>query len=156
MNTLVIGVGQALRGDDGAGLEIVRTWKKQFPRTANQVTIEFYDEPGLSLIDQLSGMKNVVLVDTLKTTEKPGTVVLLDTEALFGIDTEDNSTHGWGVIETLRMGRALNILPATCRVRVIGIAGKNFEIGTGYCEEVCASLEKAIGILEVEVKNALK
>jgi Ni,Fe-hydrogenase maturation factor len=33
-NILIIGIGQSLRGDDGAGLAAVLRWQQQFPTQA--------------------------------------------------------------------------------------------------------------------------
>ena len=156
MNTIVIGIGNPLRGDDGAGLEIVQSWQEKCPRSANQVKIEYFDEPGLSLLNHLNGMKTVILVDAFQSTEKTGTVMSFDANDLSGFINDDRLSHGWGVIETLRLGRTLNLLPATCWIRVLGIVGENFELGAGYSQGVKTSIEKAIVQLEMEVQNSLR
>ena len=42
---VVIAIGQALRGDDGAGLEAVRFWQQKYPRSAASVRVEVMELP---------------------------------------------------------------------------------------------------------------
>ena len=151
MNILVLGIGQSLRGDDSIGLEAVRRWQADFPETAGRVRVELCELPGLGLLNLLEGMQAAIIVDALHTATVPGTLYRLDPEDLAAFTTGTGSAHGWGVAETLSMGRSLYPALAKCRVTLIGIAGGQFEMGAGLSPTVQAALGKAAAMIEKEV-----
>ncbi len=105
----VIGIGQSLRGDDAAGLEAVRQWQEKYPETANrpEVRVEASELPGLGLIDLLDDMDAAVIVDAVKSSAKPGTIHRISPDELSAFTSDAQSAHGWGVAETLQLGREL-------------------------------------------------
>ena len=55
MNLVVVGTGQSLRGDDGAGLAAVETWRKSHQSAQDpRIRIEVTELPNSSLT-QLNG-----------------------------------------------------------------------------------------------------
>jgi hydrogenase maturation protease len=96
-------------------------------------------------------MQAAIIVDALHTATVPGTLYRLDPEDLAAFTTGTGSAHGWGVAETLSMGRSLYPALAKCRVTLIGIAGGQFEMGAGLSPAVQAALGKAAAMIEKEV-----
>ena len=152
---IVIGTGQALRGDDAAGLEAVRRWRMDFPQTAGLVKVELYELPGMDLLDMLEGMQAAILVDAMHAAGSPGRIKRLEPDDLAVFAAGAASAHGWGVAETLSMGRLLYPALAKCRITLIGIAGGQFEMGAGLSLEVQAALEKTAAMIEKEVQSLL-
>jgi hydrogenase maturation protease len=153
MKILVLGIGQSLRGDDAAGLEAVRLWQKQHPDSAGRVHVELSELPGLGLLDQLDGMDAAILVDALHSDRAPGSLFCLRPDDLRAFTPETQSAHGWGVAETLEMGRSLVPALAKCRITLIGIAGSQFNLGAGLSPEVQAGLVEAAALIEKEVQG---
>jgi len=151
MNILILGIGQSLRGDDAAGLEAVRLWREKFPQTAGTVRVELSEFPGLALLDLLEGMDAAIIVDAIQSSASAGTVICLTPDELAGFTPETGSAHGWGVAETLQLGRSLHPSLAKCRVALIGITGGQFGMGAGLSPEVREALAKAANMLESEV-----
>jgi hydrogenase maturation protease len=156
MNILVLGLGQSLRGDDAAGLEAVRLWQQKFPETAGGVRVELCELPGLVLLDLLECIDAAILVDAVQAPASAGTVVRLGPNELVGFTPDARSAHGWGVAETLQLGRSLVPSLAECRVTLIGIVGKDFRLGAGLSPQVHAALEKVAVMVEREIQNTLK
>jgi hydrogenase maturation protease len=156
MNMLVLGIGQSLRGDDAAGLEAVRLWQKTYPQTAQKVQVELSELPGLGLLDRLDGMDAAVLVDALHTSEAPGTLQRLGPDELAAFSTDARSAHGWGVAESLALGRSLEARLARCRISLIGIAGSRFGLGMELDPAVQAALPQAAAMIETEVQGWLE
>jgi hydrogenase maturation protease len=156
MNIVIIGIGQSIRGDDGAGLEVVRLWRERHPASAARVRAEITELPGLGLLDLLDGMDSAILVDALQSSASAGTILRLGPDELDGFSPDAASAHGWGVAETLQLGRSLNPSLAKCRVTLLGIVGKDFSLGAGFSPEVLASLDSAVDLLELEIQNASK
>jgi hydrogenase maturation protease len=155
MNILVLGIGQSLRGDDGAGPEAARRWQAQYPQTAKQVRVEIAELPGLSLLDLLEGMEAAVIVDAVQASSPAGSLVRLGPDDLLAFTPDAGSAHGWGAAETLRLGRSLSPAMANCRVTLIGIVAAQFELGAGLSPEVRGGLAGAVESIQQEVDALL-
>jgi hydrogenase maturation protease len=155
MNILILGIGQSLRGDDAAGLEAVRLWQNQYPYSASRFSVEVCELPGLGLLNLLEGMQAAVLVDALQTSAGPGSLVRLGPDELAVFTPETQSAHGWGVAETLCLGRSLYPELARCRITLIGIVGAQFDLGAGLSPAVLAGLKEAADLIEKEVQSHL-
>jgi hydrogenase maturation protease len=133
---VVIGVGNALRHDDGAGLEIVRRLR---PR-ANlaEIAVREQESETLGLLEQWEGAEAAVLVDAIHSGAAPGTIHRVDAscEPVPARLASSSSTHAVGLAEAIELARALSRLPA--RVVLYGVEGLRFDAGIGLSEEVQA------------------
>lgn len=121
-STVVIGVGNEFRGDDGAGIAAARLLREQLP--AKTRVIEESGE-GTSLLDAWRGATGVILVDAVQSGAAPGTVHRFDSsENPVPGGVFPCSTHTFGVAEAIEMARSLHELPR--RLIVYGIEGENF------------------------------
>jgi hydrogenase maturation protease len=136
---LVVGVGNELRGDDGAGLEVARGVRDR----AGGEGLDVYELRGdpTSLLDVWLGREAAVLVDTMRSGSSPGTIRRLDAshERLPArVRPGAGSTHAAGLAEAIELARALGSLPA--RVIVYGVEGRRFDAGTGISDELAAAV----------------
>ena len=137
---VVIGVGNALRGDDAAGLEVARRLADLDRRGG--VTVRAHEGEGLALLDLWAGADAVVLIDTTCSDAPPGEVRRIDaTPAAVQLPPPPSSSHAVGVAEAIELGRALGSLPAT--VIVYGIEGQAFETGSQPSAAVLRAIESA-------------
>jgi hydrogenase maturation protease len=152
----VIGIGQSMRGDDAAGMEAVRQWSKKFPETAvrPEVEIEANELPGLALLDTLHEIDAAVLVDAVQSGAKPGTIHRLDETELASFVSDSKSAHGWGVAETIRMGRQLAEVNSV--IRIIGIEAEQVEIGMGLSKSVQNAMPAICDAIEEEISCLLE
>ena len=135
---LLIGIGNELRGDDGAGIAAVRMLRA----AAEADGIEVLEEQGdvTALLDAWAGCDGVVLVDTMRSGAPPGTLLRLDAseeplpERLRG----SSSTHLVGLAETIELARALDRLPA--RVVLHAVEGRGFAAGVDLGADVRSGL----------------
>ncbi len=155
MKVAVIGIGQSLRGDDAAGLEAVRLWQEKYPQSAARVRIELAELPGLGLLDLLEGIDAAILVDAVHSSAAPGTLIRIGPEDLALFTPEAGSAHGWGVAETLQLGRSLYPTLASRCITLIGIVGKQFDLGAGLSQSVQEALPAACCLLDQEVCTLL-
>jgi hydrogenase maturation protease len=155
MKILVLGIGQSLRGDDGAGLEAVRLWQQTHADTAGRVKVEISELPGVGLLEYLQDMEAAILVDAVDGNSPPGTVHRITPEEVDAFRPGFGSAHGWGVAETLELGRSLYPDLARCRITLIGIEAGCMEMGTGLSQPVQESLSKAAKMIEQELQALL-
>jgi hydrogenase maturation protease len=74
MSTVVIGLGNPVRADDGVGLAVVRFLRDHLPKTAGVEVTELW-AGGLRLAEAMTGFDRAIIVDALTTSASPaGTV----------------------------------------------------------------------------------
>jgi hydrogenase maturation protease len=137
---LVIGIGNALRRDDAAGLEIVRRVRAR--AEAGEIATYEHEGEALALLDIWEGADAVVLVDAIRSGAEPGTIHRVDatSAAIPARLRGSSSTHAVGVCEAIELARTLGRLPKT--VVLFGVEGHRFEAGGGLSDEVEAMVEK--------------
>lgn len=167
MTVLVLGVGHPDRGDDAAGAMVARALDGLPGVVARVVT----GDPSQLLTDPLwDRADRVVLIDTVNTGHRPGTVQHWTGQRLLEhLPATGGGTHDLGVATTLHLAAALGRLPA--ELSVIGIEGVCFDVGHPPCrpvrhaaamvaaavarslEGVAAgdALEVAVGVVDLEV-----
>ena len=140
---MVIGVGNAYRGDDAAGREVARLVQERLPEELDVIVCEL--EP-TRLIDAWDGAELAVLVDAVSSGAEPGTVHRFDatSEALPSREFR-SSTHALGIGETIELARAIGRLPS--RVVVFGIEGEVFGSGSGLSDPAEEGVERAVELV---------
>jgi hydrogenase maturation protease len=152
----VIGVGQSLRGDDAAGLAAVRQWRENFPETASrpEVRVETQELPGLALLDLIEGAETAILVDAVQSSAIPGTIHILSEKDLLAFPADAKSAHGWGIAETLDMGRLLGKTEKTS-VRLIGIEAEQMAPGMGLSKTIQDAILLVCDAIQDEVETLI-
>jgi hydrogenase maturation protease len=131
-NVRVIGIGNAYRGDDAAGLRVASLlreragrWLKVFERSGE----------GAALMEAWHGADVVILIDAAQSGAPLGTIHHLNVSAeRLPRQVLNTSTHAFGVVEAIELARALNQLPP--RVIVYAIEGQCFDLGAALSPEV--------------------
>ena len=145
---LVIGIGNELRGDDGAGIAVAQRLRA----TAELDVRELRGEP-TSLLDEWQNHDAVVLVDTMRSGAQPGTIRRIDASqspipsGLGG----STSTHAFGLAETLELARAVGRLPM--RLVVYTIEGCRFEAGAPMSDAVRSGVDELAGRVLGEIRG---
>ena len=151
---VVIGIGQELRGDDGAGLAVVRRWQKQFSQAASRVRVELCPLPGLHLLNVWDGARVAIIVDTVHSDARPGSLRELDCRDLESFGSGSQSAHGYGLAESIELATEL-CLDELPDIRILAISGSHFELGTGLSSEIKKSLPRAAEHLEEMINGLL-
>ena len=138
----VIGIGNTDRGDDAAGLLVVRELASRQPR----LDVRECAGDQLRLLDAWQGATVVLVVDAMRTGLEPGTLHVLDPNAGPFPDDPPLSGHGFGLATAIELGRAIGNLPA--RLVIIGIEGADFGTGDLVSAEVRAAVTRAVDLVE--------
>jgi hydrogenase maturation protease len=148
---LVIGLGNELRGDDGAGVEVARRLRGVAAAAGIDVRVQQGEPAGL--IDAWSGRKAVLVVDTMRSGAALGTVCRFDVsrEPLPAQLRGFPSTHALSLAEVFELARAMGQLPP--RVVVFAIEGQRFQTGAALSDEVQAVIAKVAGMVLDEARR---
>ncbi len=105
--TLVLGIGNTIRGDDAVGIFVVRAFKKQ--NIAAFVDVKETHEAGLNLLGFLTGYQKAVIVDSIVTAKgKPGDIYRFTKRELHGAKSL-YSSHQIGLATLIKLGKRLKI-----------------------------------------------
>jgi hydrogenase maturation protease len=146
--TLVIGIGNADRGDDAVGLEVARRVQAA---ALPGVAVTRVEDDQLALLDAWEGADGVYVVDAVRSGGTPGTVYRFDTSAAAGARFRHRGTHTFSLADVVELARALHRLPA--RLVGYGIEGADFGLGTGLSPEAEAGAQAATRRLLGELKG---
>jgi hydrogenase maturation protease len=140
---LVIGVGNALRGDDAAGLAVAENVRAQAP---DSVAVRVCEEEPSRLIDAFDDADVVFVVDAVSTGAPAGTLHRFDaSDAPVPSRELRSSTHALGIGEALELARALGRLPR--RTVVFGVEGSEFNTS----EEMTPAVREGVSRATVRV-----
>lgn len=155
LDILVLGVGNVLLADEGAGVRAVEQLQRQylFP---SQVELIDGGTMGLDLLGYLDDKSHLFIVDAVVSSKPPGSVViekLLDPPAYF---RQKISPHQIGLSELLAVAAMQDCLPPC--ITLFGIVPLDLSTGIELSPEVNAAVGhvvlavvKELGLLGVEV-----
>jgi hydrogenase maturation protease len=140
---LILGLGNTLRTDDGAGIHAVNLLLESgnLPDYVDAVDV---GACGTDLPALLAGRKKVIVIDALEADAEPGTVFKFPASHLSGAGENKWSLHEAGIVSALK---AVEILGEKPDVEVIGIAGHDTKsMGTEPTPKVKAAIPKAAAL----------
>ena len=141
---LVLGLGNPLWGDEGAGIAVIKELKhKDLPEG---VDLKAEGTPGLKLLDLLKGYDEVIVVDAADMGLEPGEWRSFELDEVHLLSGEGaRFAHQFGLAEVLELSEALGIkMP---RVKIYGIQPQYL----GFGEELSPPATRAVQ----EVKETL-
>jgi hydrogenase maturation protease len=140
MNTLVLGIGNPLLGDDGFGVEVVRRLRER----GGLPSAEVLDggSIGLYLLPHLEGRSHVLVVDAIDFGGTPGEMVRLRSEQIPSYVGLKVSEHQVTFHEVLALMDLLDIKPQ--EFLFFGVQPKGNSWGQPMSTEVSASVEPTV------------
>jgi hydrogenase maturation protease len=139
--TVVIGIGNRFRRDDGAALRVIEMLNDRVPTSV--VLVESDGEP-TRLIDYWTDVELAVVVETVRRGEPPGTVAAVEWEKWTGSTAaphREHGSHSLGVLEAIALGDAVGRMPG--RLRLIGIEPEDVGWGQGLSPAVATGIDTA-------------
>ena len=138
---LVIGVGNACRGDDAVGLLVARALRD---RNRGQFRVLQCEGDALALMELWEGADEVILIDAIQAGGQPGAVYRFDTSAgEVAYDSLRPSTHSLSIGEAIELARILKRLPP--RLIIYGIEARDFTAGHELSSSVQQVLPDVVG-----------
>ena len=143
-DVLVIGLGNAFRGDDAVGLFIADELKKQ-PSVSAKI-IKHEGEP-VELLDLWQVYDHVILLDASLSGTRVGSVKRYDVvKQRLPKTALDASSHAFSLATALDLAKTLNYLPKNLVLHTI--EGSSFSMGQGLSPPVRQASETLIEELE--------
>jgi hydrogenase maturation protease len=142
--TLILGVGNLLMGDDGAGIHAVRMLAGS--KLPNHVTVLEAGTPGWGLADWIKDWPSVIIVDAVCMGQRPGEWQRFDAAEVRLIAAQDAiSLHESNLADGLALAQALDLLPE--RITFYGIEPESMDQGMLLSPSVSANLPGLVGCI---------
>lgn len=140
---LVIGIGNPDRGDDAAGVRVVRN-------VHGGRVIEWADCS--VLMDLWDRVDDVIVVDAMRSGLPPGSVCRFDA----GLEPLPSrafpSSHSFGLAETVELARSLDRLPG--RLIIYAIEVSDLSIGAQLSDDVAEAVERLAAEINAQLGAA--
>ncbi len=159
-STLVIGLGNPVRGDDGVGWRVIEALEDRLAAqggTGGAVGPEFdrLAVGGLALMERLVGYERAILVDALQEGLTPGTVTCRPLDELAGGPAAHlDSSHDASLAAALAAGTALGAtLPSD--ITVVGVEVRDADVFSDRLSPaVAAAVPAAVELLMALLRPA--
>lgn len=155
---VVLGLGNVLCGDDGAGVAAVESFRQLYDVPPH---VEILDGGtlGLTLLSRLEGARAVILLDALRTDDPPGTFVRLEGERVEPAVRQRLTVHQVGVADLLDALRLLDDWPET--LVLLGVVARDLDLHVGLSPPVAATIprmveETLIELVTLGVRSTLR
>jgi len=150
---LVVGCGNRLRGDDGAGPECVRLLAAGGvpPGTA----VVDAGTGGVDVVLSIRGASLVIFVDASRSGLPPGSLTCLSAADLSALpETGPCDLHAFGWLDALRLTRALAGEGPAPQVSAWLVEGADFAPGDGLSPPVAAAVARLVRHLRADLSAA--
>ena len=143
--TLVIGIGNNLLGDDGAGIHVIdRLVSKNLP-----VQVELVDGGTLSftLLEKVEAAERLIIVDAAQLEAEPGAVQVFQNDAMDAYLSSGvrPSVHEVNLLDVLTAARLRGRLPP--RYALVGIQPRDVEWNSEPSAPVDKGVDEAVEII---------
>jgi hydrogenase maturation protease len=147
LKTIVVGVGNLVRRDDGAGIHVVNRLKHRAP------WIDSIDVAmgSVEILEAIKGYDRAIIVDAIQSGAEPGEILHIDTAAA------DNppslySSHGVDIFTTLELGKRIFKDEMPKEQIIIGIEAEDtLDYSTSCSPRVELAIEKVVNeIITIE------
>lgn len=148
LNVLVLGLGNILLSDEGAGIQAVEELQRRYDCSD---TVEFIDggTMGLDLLPYFEGRSHIFIIDAVKAGNAPGTIIRIDDPpAYFRTKT---SPHQIGLADVLGIAAMTGDLPQN--ITLFGIEPKQLTTGLDLSDEVARNLGRLVDMVAAELKD---
>jgi hydrogenase maturation protease len=146
---LIVGLGNTLLSDDGAGIYVVREMRQIL--SSSSIVFREVAAGGLEILEIISGFNQVILVDAVQTFQNDaGALIELELEDLKGGSAM--TRHHVSLAEAIELGRTLGI-PLPERLSIYGIEVTDTRTFRESCTETVAVRIKEIARTIIEREN---
>jgi len=151
MKTIVLGVGNPILKDDGAGIHVIRQLKK-YVNDPN-VTLDEAMTGGMNLLDMIIGYEKAILIDTVKMKgAKTGEVRRFSLRDFPSVHS--SNPHDVDLLEAIKLAEKLgeNRIPKEIVIVGISVNETQHVFGEQLSERMAKAVPKAVETVISELK----
>ncbi len=151
MKTLVLGLGNPILTDDGAGIHVLRAVAARW--SGDGLDFQEASVGGLRLLEVIAGYDRLILVDAIQTPDgAPGQIHRLTPDDLRA-SLHAGSTHDLSFQDALAWGRRMGMaLPPSERISIIAIEAEDvLTFGETLTSGVARALPRAVSVVFAEI-----
>lgn len=144
MRTLVIGVGNLLRCDDGVGIHVVNRLNEVAPSSIDTLDVAL---GSVEILEAMKGRDHVFIVDAIQAGGEPGTIYRVN---LSKGEEPPRVTHSHGVdlLTTLRLGDSLFSGQMPREIVLLAVEAEDVTTLSESCtSKVQAAIEKVVELI---------
>ncbi|WP_153448334.1 HyaD/HybD family hydrogenase maturation endopeptidase [Vibrio algicola] len=138
MAALLLGVGNLLLTDEAIGVEVIRAFEQHY-HTPDALEVVDGGTAGMELLDFLIDKDVVIIVDAVKHKAVPGTVILLEDDAIPALFTQKISPHQLGLGDLLSSLIMLDRYPK--KLYLVGAIPQSIEPHIGMTETLLGKVD---------------
>ena len=146
---LVLGLGNAVCQDDGAGIAAVHRLTREYDLPEGVLALDG-GTLGLSLLPLVDSAAQVILIDAIQANAPPGTLVRIEGDEVPPAVYERLSPHQIGVADLLAGATLLDRYPD--RVVLLGVVPESIDLGLGRTKAVDASIPELVAQVVEELR----
>lgn len=150
MSILVVGLGNVILRDEGAGVRLVERLAERF-ELPSEVEVLDGGTCGMELIHCIASRDALIVCDAVVSDKPPGSLVRIAGEELPASFRTRLSPHQLGLSDLLATLRLLDQAPPY--ITLIGIAPQRLDLGTELSPRVESALEEALVLLVAEIET---
>jgi len=151
MKTIVLGVGNPILKDDGAGIHVIRQLKKYVKDP--DVTLDEAMTGGMNLLDMIIGYEKAILIDTVKMKgAKTGEVRRFSLRDFSSVHSAN--PHDVDLLEAIKLAEKLGETRIPKEIVIVGISVNESQhvFGEQLSERMAKAVPKAVETVISELK----
>jgi hydrogenase maturation protease len=149
MNILVMGIGNLLLRDEGAGVRAVEEFERRF-ETPECVELLDGGTSGIELLRYIEGRDVLILIDVVRNGDPYGTLTRFEGEDVPALFRSKISPHQLGISDLLATSRLTDTMPE--KVVLFGIEPKSIDTGLEMTAEVAGSISGLTELVAEELR----
>ncbi|MDD2919350.1 HyaD/HybD family hydrogenase maturation endopeptidase [Rhodoferax sp.] len=141
MRAVVLGIGNTILSDEAAGVRAVEALEQAFRMPANVLVIDG-GTSGMEMIEDLSNLDFLLVLDVVLTGAAPGTLVKIAGDEIPVFFRDKLSPHQIGLPDVLASLELLDAIPK--EIVVLGVEPISLELGMDMTPTVAATIPELV------------
>lgn len=137
MNAVVLGIGNTILTDEAAGVRTVEALEQAYRMPSNVLVIDG-GTSGMEMIEDLSNLDFLLVIDVVKTGAAPGTLVKIAGAEIPVFFRDKLSPHQIGLPDVLASLELLDAIPK--EIVVLGVEPISLELGMDMTPTIAATI----------------
>ncbi len=148
MKTVVLGIGNLIMQDEGVGVRVVEALERDHAMPAG-VTLIDGGTSAMELLDELSNLDHLIVVDAINAGKPPGTLVRIEGDEVPTFFRTRLSPHQIGLPDVLASLEFLGAQPK--KMVILGVQPQTMELGMELTPVVAAQVPELVNRVLAEI-----